>query len=189
MAHDIILLLPEIMLITFPKNNDMNSNANTKADFSSNYVQHLLSSQTHDYIHSSPVWSTHSFLDGGKHRKKHNYNKSPETHEADAMLTELYLFVAKVLESDKSTTVTIENPKRWMRKGNIMVRFVSTYIDFPEDDGLCNILSRAVMMINNFEQKELFEGKLGFKIFGINCELLLCWTSLFYCQTISFCSK
>mmetsp|Transcript_24012 Transcript_24012/g.39317 ORF Transcript_24012/g.39317 Transcript_24012/m.39317 type:complete len:201 (-) Transcript_24012:715-1317(-) len=91
-----------------------------KADFSSNYIQSILSSQTFEYIHASPVCSTYSLLAGGKHRNTHNYNRTPQSHEADGMLTMLYFVVAKALKMDRSTTVTIENPRGWMRKGNIM---------------------------------------------------------------------
>merc|ERR1719296_233990 len=98
----------------------MNSNATVKSDFSSNYVQHLLSSETFDYIHASPVCSTYSLLAGGKHRKSHNYNCTPESHEADAMLMMLYFCIVKAIGKNKNITITIENPKAWMRKGNIM---------------------------------------------------------------------
>mmetsp|Transcript_8750 Transcript_8750/g.19620 ORF Transcript_8750/g.19620 Transcript_8750/m.19620 type:complete len:1054 (+) Transcript_8750:126-3287(+) len=100
--------------------NDPNSNATVKGDFSSDYVQSILATQSFDYIHASPVCSTYSFLAGGKHRGKDNYNKTPKSHEADSMLTLFYFFIAKELKSNNSRTVTIENPRGWMKKGNIM---------------------------------------------------------------------
>jgi len=100
--------------------NDIHSNATVKADFSSNYVQHILSSQTFEYIHASLVCSTYSVAAEGKHRDSHDYNKTLASHTSDAMLMKVYFFVAKALEIDRRTTVTIENPRGWMRKGNIM---------------------------------------------------------------------
>jgi hypothetical protein len=82
----------------------------------------MLSPLTFDYIHASPVCSTYSYLAGGKHRDKNNYNKTPESHEADRLLTKLYSFIAAKLKTNKEMTVTIENPRAWMRRGNIMVR-------------------------------------------------------------------
>jgi site-specific DNA-cytosine methylase len=82
----------------------------------------MLASQRFDYIHASPVCSTYSYLAGGKHRGKNNYNKTQESHEADKLLLLLYSFIAKQLKKSKRITVTIENPKGWMSRGNIMVR-------------------------------------------------------------------
>mmetsp|Transcript_32826 Transcript_32826/g.62709 ORF Transcript_32826/g.62709 Transcript_32826/m.62709 type:complete len:430 (-) Transcript_32826:209-1498(-) len=124
---------------------DMDSNATIKADFSSNYVQHLLSSQTFDFVHASPVCSTYSLMAGGKHRNHANYNRTRESHEGDAMLMKLYFFLAKALKkTDGMTTVTIENPRAWMRHGNIMKelfekelgfkRFTINYCQFGRGD-------------------------------------------------------
>ena len=123
------------------QDNDLDSNADVKADFYCDYVQSLLSSQSFDYIHASPVCSTYSVLAAGKHRNKQDYNRSLQSYEADAMLTTLYFFVANALKNNSNATVTIENPRGWMQKGNIM--------------------------------KELFEGELGFKRFGIHCEFII----------------
>ncbi|KAL3762247.1 hypothetical protein ACHAW5_007196 [Stephanodiscus triporus] len=99
---------------------DANSNATIKADFSSEYIQSMLASQIFDYIHASPVCSTYSYLAGGKHRDSNNYNKTQESHEADGLLWLLYSFIAKQLKKSKRITVTIENPRGWMSRGNIM---------------------------------------------------------------------
>ena len=92
-----------------------------KADFSSPYGKQLLSTHTFDFIHASPVCRTFSMASGGYHRNKQNFNITHESHEADAMLLELYSYVANALKANKNTTVTIENPKGWMRKCNVMV--------------------------------------------------------------------
>jgi hypothetical protein len=102
--------------------NDMNSNATIKEDFYSDYIQTMLSPLRFDYIHASPVCRTYSYLAGGKHRCEMNHNKTRESHEADVLLTRLYLFIAMKLNTNKEMTVTIENPRGWMGRGNIMVR-------------------------------------------------------------------
>jgi len=110
--------------------NDPNSNATVKGDFSSNHIQSFLSNKSFDYIHASPVCSTYSHLSGGKHRGKDNYNKTPQAHEADSMLIQLYFFLEKALKTNASATVTIENPKAWMRRGNTMVKLFEGELGF-----------------------------------------------------------
>jgi hypothetical protein len=100
--------------------NDICSNATIKADFTSNYVQSLISSISFGYIHASPVCSTHSYLAGDRHRSKENYNKSVQSHIADSHLMLLYLNIKQQLQRNPGCIVTIENPFGWMRKGNIM---------------------------------------------------------------------
>ena len=95
---------------TISVDNDINSNASVKADFTSSYVQSLIGSQTFDFIHASPVCRTYSRLAGGVHRTKDNYNKSSDSHSADAMLLQLYFFIVEALKKSSDTTVTIENP-------------------------------------------------------------------------------
>ena len=90
--------------------NDINSNASVKADFISAYVQSLISSQIFDFIHASPVCRTYSRLAGGVHRDKDNYNKTKDSHLADAMLLQLYLFIVEALKKNNDATITIENP-------------------------------------------------------------------------------
>jgi site-specific DNA-cytosine methylase len=89
----------------------------------------MLSSHRFDYIHASPTCSTYSLLAGKKHRDKNNYNKTPQSHEADRLLMLLHSFIASQLKTNKRITVTIENPRGWMRKGNIMVRKSSRISD------------------------------------------------------------
>ena len=108
----------------------MNSNATIKADFSSGYVQSLISSKAHDYIHASPVCSTYSMLAGGRHRGSEQYNKTPQSHEADGNLTSLYFVIANVLKANPQATVTIENPRAWMRKGNIAMKLLEENLGF-----------------------------------------------------------
>lgn len=129
---------------TISPDNDMNSNATIKADFSSDYVQSLLSTQTFEYIHASPVCRTYSRLAGGKHRTKSNYNKSLDSHEADAMLTSLYLFLAKVLQENEGTTVTIENPRGWMQYGNIAKELLERELGFKRYQIYCTFLPENI---------------------------------------------
>eukprot|EP00804_Cyclotella_cryptica_P019770 CCRYP_009678-RA/>CCRYP_009678-RA protein AED:0.01 eAED:0.01 QI:488/1/1/1/0.5/0.66/3/65/616 len=110
--------------------NDICSNATIKADFSSDYVQSLLSSITFDYLHASPVCSTHSHLAGDRHRSKENYNKSVQSHIADGHLMLLYLNIKEQLQRNPDCIVTIENPLGWMRKGNIMKELFQGELSF-----------------------------------------------------------
>lgn len=99
---------------------DLNSNATIKADFFNAGVQAYLSTKTHDFIHASPECKFYSHMLAGKHRDKANYNKTPEAHQADAMLLDLFYFFQRELQKNKDATFTLENPAAWMGKGNIM---------------------------------------------------------------------
>ena len=109
------------------QDNDMDSSASIKADFASDYVQSLLSLQVFDYIHASPVCTTYTHLAGGKHRDKDNHNKTAQSYEADGMLMVLYFFLAKALKTNPDATCTIENPRGFMKRGNIMVSKISSF--------------------------------------------------------------
>ncbi|KAL3815661.1 hypothetical protein ACHAXA_006936, partial [Cyclostephanos tholiformis] len=113
---------------------DINSNATIKSDFSSDYIQTMLSSMRFDYIHASPVCSTYSHLAGGKHRDKSNYNKTRESHEADRLLMQLYFFIAKKIKINNGITITIENPRGWMRCGNIMKELFEKELGFIRNE-------------------------------------------------------
>lgn len=161
--------LPPSPLRARTSDNDMNSNATIKRDFYSDYIQTMLSPLRFDYIHASPVCSTYSYLAGGKHRDNNNYNKTPESHKADELLMKLYFFIAEKLKTNNEMTVTIENPRGWMRYGNIMVRELSTISlsaftapTRPHPIRHCRKL-----------QKDLFEKNLGFVRYEIYCESML----------------
>ena len=78
-------------------------------------MQSILSPLHFDYIHASPVCSTYSVLAGGKHRNKFNYNRTPESHKADAMLVSLYRFVKGALKRDDSIREPPVNLEEWLR--------------------------------------------------------------------------
>ena len=105
---------------TISKDNDLDSNATIKRDFASDYVQNLISSKTFDYIHASPECRTYSCASGNTHRSVRNYNVSPQSHEADAMLLQLYFNISEQLRKNINATVTIENPIGRMQKGSLM---------------------------------------------------------------------
>ena len=101
---------------------DVDSNATIKADFFNEGVQGILAKRTQDYIHASPECKYYSYIMGAKHRDKHNYTKTPEAHQADAMLLDLFYFFEKELRKNKDLTLTLENPAAWMMRGNIMTQ-------------------------------------------------------------------
>lgn len=119
---------------TISVDNDISSNASVKADFTSAYVQNLISSQTFDFIHASPVCRTYSRLAGGVHRDKDNYNKSSDSHLADAMLLQLYLFIVEALKKSSDTTVTIENPSTGLMKHSNVISLLETEHGFKRYD-------------------------------------------------------
>jgi site-specific DNA-cytosine methylase len=90
--------------------NDMNSNATIKANFTGDYVQSLISDKMYDYIHASPVCSTHSRMAGAKHRSRDCYNKSTQSHDADATLMLLFLNIKHQMQKNLNCIFTIENP-------------------------------------------------------------------------------
>lgn len=136
--------------------NDIGSNATIKADFTSDYVQSLISSISFDYIHASPVCSTHSYLAGDRHRSKENYNKSIQSHIADGHLMLLYLNIKQQLQRNPDCIVTIENPFGWMRKGNIMKELFQGdlsfslyeifYCQFGRDEMKVRLILKIIML-------------------------------------------
>jgi len=119
---------------TISVDNDINSNASVKADFTSSYVQCLISSQTFDFIHASPVCRTYSRLAGGVHRDKDNYNKTKDSHLADAMLLQLYLFIVEALKKNNDATITIENPSTGLMKHSRIISLLETEHGFKRYD-------------------------------------------------------
>ena len=99
---------------------DIDSNATIKADFFNDGVQAYLAEKIHDFIHASPECRYYSHMQGKRHRDKDNYNKTPESHEADGMLLDLFHFFEKEVKKNADVTLTLENPAAWMGKGNIM---------------------------------------------------------------------
>ena len=114
------LCLISCISTTILKDNDLDSNATVKRDFASDYVQNLISSKTFDYIHASPDCRTYSRASGNTHRSVDNYNVSLQSHEADAMLLQLYFNISEQLRKNSNATVTIENPIGRMQKGSLM---------------------------------------------------------------------
>lgn len=116
----VLLCLISCISTTKLKDNDLDSNATVKRDFASDYVQTLISSNTFDYIHASPDCRTYSRASGNTHRSFANYNISRQSHDADAMLLQLYFYISEQLRKNSNATVTIENPIGSMQKGNLM---------------------------------------------------------------------
>jgi len=119
---------------TISVDNDINSNASVKADFTSAYVESLISSQTFDFIHASPVCRTYSRLAGGVHRTKDNYNKSSDSHQADAMLLQLYFVLVEALKKNNDATITIENPSTGLMKHSRIISLLETEHGFKRYD-------------------------------------------------------
>ena len=103
-----------------------------KVDFTDRNIRSDLLSIAHDYIHASPVCRTYSYLSGGCHRSKDNYNLSGDSHEADGMLLELYFFIEQALRKNNDATITIENPRGKMQHSNIMKELFESKLDFKK---------------------------------------------------------
>ena len=90
---------------------DPMSNATMKLDYYHKDVQDLMTTVAMDYIHASPVCSTYSHMAGNLHRDKDNYNKSQQSHDADAILLDMYINFKHQLQMNPDCIITMENPR------------------------------------------------------------------------------